>query len=323
LQLLKSYCPTDVVGDDAALLTPSPGQQLVVTTDVLVDGVHFSDRTTPPHSAGWRAVAANLSDLAAMGATGLGITVGLSLPPDCPVIWVEQLYQGMRDCLALYGIPIVGGDVCRAKQRAIAITALGQVQPQQAWRRHTAKVGDAIIVTGNHGGSRAGLALLLGEQLDGVPAFSNLERSRQDRLIRQHQYPKPRLDWVNGFRQLEGEQIGDRRITAMDSSDGLADAICQLCSASGVGARIFVEAIPTPHILLSRSGQALNWALYGGEDFELVVCLEPQLANEICIDSALEAVKIGEITSDRDVILLLGNNSQLTLSLSMGFQHFS
>ena len=329
LQLLKSYCPADVVGDDAALLTPKPGHQLVVTTDVLVDGVHFSDRTTPPHSAGWRAVAANLSDLAAMGAKGLGITVGLSLPSRCSVNWVEQLYQGMADCLAPYGIPIVGGDVCRAEQRAIAITALGQVETQRAWRRDTAQVGDAIVVTGSHGGSRAGLALLLGEPLEWFQGAEQLTRSLQDELIRQHQYPRPRLDWVEGFRALETVKgLGDLRVTAMDSSDGLADAICQLCCASGVGARVSADAIPTPQAIKSWSNETLNEkvlndVLYGGEDFELVLCLEPRLAHQVCIEPSLGAVIIGEITADADVLLWQEDGEQPRLNLDSGFQHFS
>lgn len=94
LQRLQRFCPAEIIGDDGAVLTFPPGQNLVVTTDVLVDGVHFGDRTMPPEKVGWRAVAANLSDLAAMGATPIGITVGLSLPPETPILWLDQLYQG-------------------------------------------------------------------------------------------------------------------------------------------------------------------------------------------------------------------------------------
>lgn len=332
LSLLKSYCPAEIVGDDAALLTPQPGQQIVVTTDVLVDGVHFSDRTTPPHAAGWRAVTANLSDLAAMGATGLGITVGLSLPPSTSVDWVKQLYRGMADCLAIYGIPMVGGDVCKAGQRAIAITALGQVEPRRAWRRNTAKVGDAIVVTGSHGGSRAGLALLLGEPFE--LSWQGLEqRSLRDELIHQHQYPRPRLDWVRNFRDWMGDELQNSCVTAMDSSDGLADAVVQLCRASGFGAEMYADAMPILPALKPSPGrsllgqplseQVLNFVLYGGEDFELVLCLEPQLAAEICGEPALGAFIIGEITAEPDVILSQGDGSQLRLDLDSGFQHFS
>jgi thiamine-monophosphate kinase len=125
LERLQRFCPPDVVGDDAAVV-PSPdlGQSLVVTTDVLVDGVHFSDRTTSPEDAGWRAAAANLSDLAAMGASPLGITVGLSVTGDTSVSWVEGLYQGLTHCLGQYKTVIVGGDVVRSPLVSLAITAL-------------------------------------------------------------------------------------------------------------------------------------------------------------------------------------------------------
>jgi thiamine-monophosphate kinase len=103
LERLQRFCPPEIIGDDAAVMATEPGQSLVVTTDVLVDEVHFSDRTTSPEDAGWRAVTANLSDLAAMGAVPLGITVGLGLRSDLLVSWVERLYQGMNECLQQYG----------------------------------------------------------------------------------------------------------------------------------------------------------------------------------------------------------------------------
>ncbi|NEP48838.1 MAG: thiamine-phosphate kinase, partial [Moorea sp. SIO3C2] len=169
LERLQPFCPPGIVGDDGAVIPPpESGQSLVITTDVLVNGVHFSDRyggisqcTTSPEDAGWRAAAANLSDLAAMGASPLGITVGLSLTGDVAVSWVERLYQGMTQCLNQYNTPIVGGDICRSPVISIAITAFGQVYPDRAIRRTGAKVGHAIVVTGVHGASRAGLELLL------------------------------------------------------------------------------------------------------------------------------------------------------------------
>jgi thiamine-monophosphate kinase len=154
LEKLQRFCPQDVVGDDGAILDTDPGKSLVVTTDVLVDGVHFSDRTTTAFDVGWRATAANLSDLAAMGATPLGITVGLALPGDRQVSWVEELYQGMAACLNVYSTPIVGGDICSSTVTTVAITAMGEVIPQRAIRRSQARPGDMIVITGLHGLSR-------------------------------------------------------------------------------------------------------------------------------------------------------------------------
>ncbi|HBE19937.1 MAG TPA: thiamine-phosphate kinase, partial [Cyanobacteria bacterium UBA11367] len=190
LKIVQRFCPQDIIGDDGAVIpAPNSGKSLVVTTDILVDGVHFSDRTTSGEDVGWRCVAANLSDLAAMGASPLGITVGLSLPGDIPVYWVNSLYQGMSQCLEQYNTPIVGGDICRSSIITVSITAFGEVFPHHAIRRSTAKVGDAIMVTGFHGASRAGLELLLNPELDKC-----LDAAEKLALIQAHQRPKPRLD---------------------------------------------------------------------------------------------------------------------------------
>ncbi len=328
LALLQSFCPSDLMGDDAAVLRPEPDRSWVVTTDVLVEGVHFSDRTTTPHAIGWRAAAANLSDLAAMGATGTGITVGLSLPPTCPISWVEGVYQGLWDCLSPYGMTIVGGDVCRAPYRSLAITALGQVAATATLYRHRAQPGDWVVVSGPHGGSRAGLALLLhseGETQDERVPCPPCPAELRSRLIRLHQYPQPRLDLIPLL-----EQLGDRRPRcAMDSSDGLADAVVQLCRASGVGARIQAHQIPLPEGLADWVGQrvALDWALYGGEDFELVFCLPAQSAQALCAVGGAGLAIVGQITADQEVRLenapdKAGRGQSRPLTLDQGFQHF-
>ncbi|MFM7614895.1 MAG: AIR synthase related protein, partial [Synechococcales cyanobacterium] len=112
LQCIQRFCPPAMIGDDGAVFSINPGHDLVVTTDVLVDGVHFSDRTTPPAAVGWRAATANLSDLAAMGAIPKGVTVGLSVPGELEVRWVEELYSGIVRCLQPFDTVIVGGDIC-------------------------------------------------------------------------------------------------------------------------------------------------------------------------------------------------------------------
>jgi thiamine-monophosphate kinase len=125
LQILQKYCPPKIIGDDAAILDLSANESLVVTTDVLVNNVHFSDATTSPADVGWRAAAANLSDLAAMGARSIAITVGLALPQDLPVNWVTELYQSLSDCLHGHNTSIIGGAICRTGEISISITALG------------------------------------------------------------------------------------------------------------------------------------------------------------------------------------------------------
>jgi thiamine-monophosphate kinase len=300
LRRLFTFCPTEVVGDDAALLTLAPEHCLVVTTDMLVDQVHFSDRTTHPTDVGWRAAAANLSDLAAMGATPLGITVSLGLPGALPIHWVEDLYRGLVDCLSQFNTAIVGGDVCRSSVITVGITAFGQVHPRAAWKRKNAKPGDAILVTGVHGASKAGLELLLH-----LEQGQNLDPTLRDRLIRAHQRPCPRLDVISLLWQIvgraeseerEGEEI---RIAAMDSSDGLADAVIQICRASGVGARLERDRIPLPEGLTNWVSEetAIDWALYGGEDFELVLCLPFEIAEALAAELGGSAAIVGRMIS--------------------------
>ncbi len=317
LEKLQPFCPAGMIGDDGAVLVTDPDKSLVVTTDVLVDGVHFGDRTTTAFDVGWRGAAANLSDLAAMGANPLGITVGLSLPGAVAVSWVEELYRGMQACLSQYHTPIVGGDICRSEVVSIAITALGEVLPQRVIRRSNARPGDVIIVTGDHGLSKAGLELLLDPALG-----NNLTSAERDRLIKAHQRPIPRLDVVQVLERLDL----DIAIAGMDSSDGLADAIAQICHCSGVGAEINLNAIEVFPALEKLAGKetVLNWVLYGGEDFELVLGLPGAIAVELMEHLGAKAAIIGKITPGSAINIFNQDRmeSSQILNLTKGFQHF-
>ncbi len=318
LKLIFPYCLPGTVGDDAAVLAFA-GENLVVTTDVLVDRVHFSDQTTAAQDVGWRSAAANLSDLAAMGALPLGITVGLGLPPDTPVQWVEDLYRGLNACLERYDTGIVGGDIYRSTVRTVAITAFGKVESGAVIRRNAAVPGAAIVVTGEHGKSKAGLELLLdvnlGQELDLI--------DRQE-LIRAHQRPLPRLDVVPMITMLQPEFVA-----GMDSSDGLLDAISQICRASGVGARINRSAIAIPAgltkltenpIAFGASG-AIDWVLGGGEDFELVLCLPVSTAYALVELIGGTAAIIGTTTANPE-ILLVDDQTEILLTSHSQFQHY-
>jgi thiamine-monophosphate kinase len=326
LAKLQSFCPPEIIGDDAAVLTTTPNHSLVVTTDMLVDGVHFSDVTTSPEDAGWRAAAANLSDLAAMGAFPLGITIGLGLPGDLSVEWVERLYQGMSECLQKYDVPIVGGDIVRSPITTLSITAFGEANPDFIIRRSTAQIGDAIVVTGIHGASRGGLEILLNPQIG-----QNLKTEDKAALIAAHQRPNPRLDVISILWEIIESQSKIQnpksKIAGMDSSDGLADAVLQICCASGVGAILEQSKIPLPTVFNSwlTPERSLNYALYGGEDFELVLCLPPQTASALVEKLGTGAAIIGKITPGTEVILKHENAKipNQVLTLSQGFQHFS
>ena len=366
LRILQKFCPAEIVGDDCAVMATNPNQSLAITTDMLVDGVHFSDRTTGPYYAGWRAAAANLSDLAAMGARPLAVTVALAVTADTAVEWVEEFYRGMTACLQEYHTPIAGGDVVRSPVVTVAITAFGQVECDRTIRRSNARSNWAIVATGVHGASRAGLELLLN------PEFGqNLAEVDRASLILAHQRPKPRLDvlpvvWeilgsegamepplspplakggkqdfnspplskagpgeVNSPPLSKGGPGGVQSpiaIAGMDSSDGLADAIIQICRASGVGAKVDRPKIPIPHIFseIVSTETALDWALYGGEDFELVLFL-PMANAELLVEKIGNGAAIVGIAMDSTDIWLTDSSGiypDTILKLDRGFQHF-
>ncbi|MGD1905722.1 MAG: thiamine-phosphate kinase [Leptolyngbyaceae cyanobacterium] len=317
IKRLQPFCAVDLIGDDAAVLSADDGDW-VVTTDVLVDGVHFSDRTTPPESVGWRAVAANLSDLAAMGASPHGITVGLSLPGTQTVAWVEAVYQGMAACLQKYGGAILGGDVVRSPQASLSITALGRVNSGQALYRNGAQPGDAIVVTGYHGASRAGLELLLNPECG-----NSISPQTRAAYIQAHQRPQPRFDAIATLRQLWPEPV--TKIGLIDSSDGLANAVLHLCQASGVGAQLLRSQLPLPPDLAPWVGQATaeRWALYGGEDFELVLCLPAAIATALVDQLGAGAAIVGTIRSEPGVVLVdAPEDAGISLGWEDCFQHF-
>lgn len=327
LERLQGFCAADLLGDDGALLPAAGDRDWAVTTDLLVDGVHFSDRTTPARSVGWRAVAANLSDLAAMGAEPVAITVALALPGDTPVAWVMELYGGMGDCLGRYGGAIAGGDLCRSPVKTISITALGRVPRDRALRRNAAQPGDAVVVTGVHGASRAGLAALL------EPArFVTVPAATVAPWVEAHQYPRPRFDAIAHL-----PRDRDRLWCAMDSSDGLADALGQISRESHVGMVIDRAALPLPPGLADHVGEAiaLDWTLYGGEDFELVLALPPAIAQALVANLGPGAACIGTVTARGDgvrdraadpaaVVLTdsTGRHRDRPLQAQAAFQHF-
>jgi thiamine-monophosphate kinase len=313
LQRLKRYCPQEIIGDDGAVINVDSQQRLVITTDMLVDEVHFSDRTTAPEDVGWRSAAANLSDLAAMGASPIGITVSLGLIGDLAIEWVERLYQGLSQCLQTYQTPLVGGDVCRSPIITISITAFGQVSPQQVICRRTAQPGDTILITGVHGASRAGLELLWHPQQG-----QTLSENEKNSLIQAHQRPKPRLDIIKKIREI----MPTARISGMDSSDGLADAVIQTCRESEVGATLEESAIPRSAWHQVSPEQALDWALYGGEDFELVLCAEASVAERLIQELGEDLISIGVITPEPEVRLVHQGQAH-SLELTKGFGHFN
>ena len=319
LRRLAAFAPPGQFDDDAALLSETSGRQLVVNTDVLVEGVHFSDATIPARALGWRAAAANLSDLAAMGCTSVaGITVALVAPGHTPWAWVEGVYQGLQEALQQYGGVLLGGDCSSGSERLLSITALGHVGPGGgAIRRSDGRRGDWLVSTGPHGLSRLGLALLLEELEPNV--VSRLSTSMRQRAIRAHQRPQPRLDAVAAL--TRSQPAGHPwRVGGTDSSDGLAAAVAAIGAASGCGAVLERSALPIdPELAQLEQGE--RWCLSGGEDFELILALEPAWAAAM-LQALPGSSHIGTLVEADAGALRWQDNGRPIPADSEGFCHF-
>ncbi|MFY8149994.1 MAG: thiamine-phosphate kinase [Prochlorococcaceae cyanobacterium] len=323
IERLGSFAPAGQFQDDAALLQPEG--TLVVNTDVLVEDVHFSEATTGPFAVGWRAAAANLSDLAAMGCSeATGLTVGLVAPPSTPWSWVEQVYAGLRACLEPTGGHLLGGDCSSGRQRLLAITALGPLPTAPdgaplAVRRGDGRPGDLLVSTGPHGLSRLGLALLLGELTHEQRACLPVELVA--RAIEAHHSPRPRFDAIRRLRHCR-PQGSPWRVGGTDSSDGLAAAAEAIARASDCRALLERATLPLDPAMAPLP-EAESWCLGGGEDFELVLALEPAWA-EALLGALPGSRRIGELAPAAPLLPSvgwLGENPSLAPS-SRGFEHF-
>lgn len=286
-------------GDDAALLAPTPGQQLVVSVDTSVAGVHFPSEA-PAQAVGHRALAVSLSDLAAMGATPRWCLMSLTLP-DADVDWVAGFSSGFHALCQASGVSLVGGDVTHG-ELAIGVTVMGEAPAGEAFRRDGAKPGDLIAVTGALGGGAGGLAV-----------WQAGKRGLDDPLLARYLLPQPRLQ--------AGQALRGHVSAAIDVSDGLLADLGHLCEASGVGATLDVSAMPLAEGLVDTLGRraASQAALGGGDDYELLLGLPPsrlELARQCLEALELELTVIGSFTSTPGVTGV--DPEWLT-----GWQHFS
>ena len=313
LKRLARFAPPGQFDDDTACLG-SDARPLLVNTDVLVDGIHFSDATTTAVDVGWRAVAANLSDLAASGAVSIdGITVALVAPGTTPWSWVEGVYDGISAALEQHGGTLLGGDCSSGSHRLLSITALGRLGPLRLLR-NAAQPGDVLISSGPHGLSRLGLALL---QKDPLLQTTRLSAALQELAISQHQRPRPRLDALTQLLACKPAEL-PWRAGGTDSSDGLLTAVRGLCSSSGTGAQLDRSQLPRPQEW--PPGDLWDrWCLAGGEDFELVLSLPPAWAD--ALEQALPGCRrFGQITDHTGSIVWTNDNSPVQ---DRGFDHFA
>ena len=280
-------------GDDAAVWRAG-GQLVIATTDTMVDGVHFQCDKVRWRDLGWKALAVNVSDIAAMGGTPEAALVTLCLPSDLEVAAVDEMYEGMRECASEYGLVIAGGDVVRSPTIALTVAVLGTGEERDGvpvlLLRSGAKVGDMVAVTGTLGDSAGGLRRMM----DRV--------GEDDALVRRHMRPEPRV--------TEGREAAAAGVRCgIDVSDGLLQDLSHVCDASGLGAAVRAEDVPlSEELKLAYPDEALEMACTGGEDYELL------LVGERGKMEGLPVTVIGEIVDGSGVRLVDGDGREITFA---------
>jgi thiamine-monophosphate kinase len=301
------------IGDDAAIVRPRRGRELAVSSDFLIEGVHFLS-SYPPKAIGYKALARGVSDLAAMGAEPLGFLLNLALPRERTGRWLDRCLRGLEAAARKLRIPLIGGDLATSQEIAICIVVFGDGRANRMVRRGGARPGDLIYVSGKLGGARLGLEII---------------RKRRDRrrdasaLLAPHYYPQPRL-------QL-GAWLTEHQVASamMDISDGLSIDLGRLCEASHVGA--IIEAAQIPIVGISEAwrrrlklapGASLGYALNGGDDYELLFTVPrrhvpalKQAPNQVPLTC------IGEVTRDRRLRIVDEAGRKLPLK-PKGWDHF-
>jgi len=286
------------------VLLPTPGHRLVVTTDVLVEGLDFTAELSEPEDWGWKAVAANLSDLAAMAAEARWLVLALTVPTQTPVPTLERVYAGVGEACRAFGVSLVGGDVSAGPALSLAVTALGEAE--RPLLRSGARPGDRLAVSGPLGAAAAGLALLKA----GGPAATEL-LGRFPGLAAAHRRPQPAL--------AMGVALARAGATAMiDVSDGLAGDALHLAESSRVGVEVHDAAVPLAPGVTETAAllglDPLELALGGGEDFVLAAAL-PRAAD---LGGVLDC---GRFTADRDERVRVTRSGRQPLD-GLAYDHF-
>jgi thiamine-monophosphate kinase len=279
------------IGDDAALFRSSPGHETILTCDWFLEGTHFIRDKHPPDAVGWKCLARAVSDIAAMGGAPRCFLLSLALPAPLTGRWLDSFLRGLRRASAKFSCALAGGDTTRWETILISVTVVGEVREGQAARRSGARKGDLIYVSGTLGMAELGLLSVL--------RSNGLTRNR-DPYVRKHLYPEPRLKL--------GRWLVEKKITTamMDLSDGLSTDLARLCTASRVGARIDRESLaavcvpPSGH---RKAEDALQLALHGGEDYELLFTASPGKLPSSSLDfKGLRISPIGVITPGSNVV---------------------
>jgi len=297
------------IGDDCALLAPSRGARMVWTTDTLVEGRHFA-KGAGPIDLGWKSLAVNLSDLAAMGARPRWYSMALTLPR-IDASWLQGFVTGLAEAMRAYDIALAGGDTTGGPL-SITISAIGELPEGRGLFRSGARPGDIVCVTGTLGDAACGLALSRAEHCG--TAIDD-RRSLSARLQR----PTPRVE--------VGLALRDIATAAIDVSDGLAADLGHILKASDVGACVDVERLPLSEAMIRVAGDpalARDYAMTGGDDYELCLCIPSERLSEAqsqCLSLGVALTDIGEITSTEGLLTRLQDGQTIELQ-RRGYDHF-
>jgi len=270
------------IGDDAAVVETTVPIWWHFTTDLLAEGIHFDLKSAAPRSIGYRAAIANLSDLAAMGATPRHLLISLAIPKQVRQSQIYDFYRGLREACRPYGVALIGGDTSASKTGLfLSITLIGTTTKRRALFRHGAKVGDLIYVSGTLGDSLAGLRLLINGKTSrsSETTRSQLSPFHRQFLIRRHLHPTARI--------AEGQWLNTGRLAsaAIDLSDGLSGDLRHICEESGVGAEVEIDHLPLSlacrAYAKARGVSPVQLAITGGEDYELLFTAPPRFRHTL------------------------------------------
>jgi thiamine-monophosphate kinase len=303
------------IGDDAAVARPERNALEILTTDGLIEGVHFDRRFSGPRDIGWKALAVNLSDIAAMGGTPRLALLSLALPAAIPRAEVHELVDGFLALAADAGVTLAGGNVTRSPgPLMVDVTVTGFARARQILTRSGGRAGDDLYMTGSVGAAAAGLGW--SKESSGSKELEGI-----DACVRRHCAPVPRV--------RIGALLGRNRAASacMDMSDGLADAVRQIAAASGTGATVDAAALPIPAAArewFQRAGlDPVTSAVAGGDDYELLFAVprraRGRLATVVRQSRGIPVTRIGQLTKESPIVLLRNGVAEL---LPQGFVHF-
>ncbi|MCS1352127.1 thiamine-phosphate kinase [Mechercharimyces sp. CAU 1602] len=299
-------------GDDAAVVSMAPGYQVVISSDTMVETVHFLRATMRPADIGWKLMAANLSDMAAMGATPTFALLSLAVPSNWSESELVEIYKGLYQLAAKHEVTLVGGDTVSSPHTLVlTLTILGEVRAGRALRRSTAEKGDIVFVTGTLGDSAAGLNILL---------HHDEERSElHPKLLQAHRRPHPCVT-LGKWLAASGE-----RIALNDISDGISQEAWEIADASGVHLLLEQDKLPLSKEVIAYADQMqmdpYEWALHGGEDFQLLGTAPATWFQRKAASAPTPMIPIGYVESGRGSeveIVRSGEREQLTRA---GYNH--